>query len=91
MSDCFDRTGQRKFEHAYRKFLNIKLTRIIREGDEGTRSREFFEGKQGKKEAEKGRKGLKVVFSGKNLPAWCFRADFWAHLSPGKQRNGWEK
>jgi len=32
------------------------LTRIIREGDEGTPSREFFEAKQGKKEAEKGRK-----------------------------------
>jgi hypothetical protein len=31
------------------------LTRIIREGDEGTPSREFFEERQGKKEAEKGR------------------------------------
>ena len=31
------------------------LARIIREGDEGTPSREFFEERQGKEEAEKGR------------------------------------
>jgi len=33
----------------------LKLSRIIREGDEGTPSREFFEERQGKEEAEKGR------------------------------------
>jgi hypothetical protein len=32
------------------------LARIIREEDEGTPSREFFEAKRGQKEAEKGRK-----------------------------------
>jgi hypothetical protein len=31
------------------------IARIIREGDEGTPSREFFEERQGKKEAERRR------------------------------------
>jgi len=38
-----------------RQGLVTLLARIIREGDEGTPSREFFEERQGKEEAEKGR------------------------------------
>jgi hypothetical protein len=45
------RTHQERSSHS----VQSGLARIIREGDEGTPSREFFEERQGKKEAERRR------------------------------------
>jgi hypothetical protein len=47
----------------------------------------FLKRNRGKGKQRRGGKSLKVVFSGKNQPAWCFRADF-GHTSPqGDGRN----
>jgi hypothetical protein len=69
----------------------LVLTRIIREGDEGTPSPEFFEAEQGKQEAAKWRKRPQgSFFSSRALPDGALGLVLGA-LSPGKQKNGWEK
>jgi hypothetical protein len=47
----------------------------------------FLKRNGGKRKQRRGGKSLKVVFSGKNPPAWCFRADFGRTSPQGNGRN----